>query len=537
MRGGRSLAAQLFLGQLAVLVLVVAVGAGLAVLDARRDGDDQARREVLDIALSVAGAPSTAEGLARADPAATLQPQAEALRRATGVDFVVVMAPDRTRFSHPNPALLGRPFVGEIEPALAGTAFTEIYPGTLGPSIRAVAPVAADGRVVGLVAVGITQQALGRRFLDQLPVLLGVVAVALLGAAAASLLLSRRLRRQTHGMAPDELRTMFEHHDAVLHAMGEGLVVLDDAGRVELVNDEARRLLGTPTGPVRVADLPESLAALARAGTTVSGEVHVGAEHVLVVSQAPVTWEGRALGTVLTLRDQTELRGVHDELDSVRGFAESLRSQAHESANRLHTVITMVELGRGEEAVEFATAELALSQQLVDRLLAAVEEPALAALLLGKVAQAAERGVELTVTEDTALPAETGVAARDLVTVVGNLVDNAVDAALGSALADGGDPWVEVRVALQDGGAGGGSGDGGTGGRDALEVVVADSGPGMDADGLRAAMRRGHSSKSGQRGLGLALVGQVLTRHHGTVTASPGPPAHVAVALPLRGRP
>ncbi|GAB2934323.1 sensor histidine kinase [Rhodococcus aerolatus] len=519
-RGRASLAAQLFVGQLLVLVLVVAVGATLAVLDARRDGDDRARREVLDLALSLAGAPSTAEQVTGPDPAATLQPEAEALRVATGVDFVVVMAPDRTRYSHPNPELLGQPFVGDIAPAVAGRAFTEVFPGTLGPSIRAVAPVRDDaGAVVGLVAVGITQEALGRALLAQLPVLLGVVALALLAAAAGSLLLSRRLRRQTLGLQPDELRTMYEHHDAVLHAVGEGLVVLDDAGAVVLANDQARRLLTLRPGAVDVADLPESLRELARRGDRVSGEVHVTGDHVLVVSQRPVTWEGRPLGSVLTLQDRTELQGVADELDSVRGFAESLRSQAHESANRLHTVVTMVELGRSQEAVEFATAELALSQHLIDRLLAAVAEPALAALLLGKVAQAAERGCELTVTEDTALPAEPGVSARDLVTVVGNLVDNAVDAALEGR----GEAWVEVRLVTTPDPA-------------AIEVTVADSGAGLDPAGLTAALRRGHSTKSGQRGLGLALVAAVLARHDGRLEATPGPPSQLVLTLPVPAR-
>lgn len=175
-------------------------------------------------------------------------------------------------------------------------------------------------------------------------------------------------------------------------------------------------------------------------------------------------------------------------------FAESLRSQAHESANRLHTVITMVELGRTEQAVEFATKELALSQHLIDRLMGTVQEPAVAALLLGKVSQAAEQGVELTVTDDTAL-SETTFDRHELVTLAGNLIDNAIDAAKESD-----QPWVEVTVREQ--------------GSD-LVVQVADSGAGMNPDALATARTRGYSTKSGSRGLGLALVSQVVARHHG----------------------
>lgn len=513
----RSLARQLFVLQLVVLAVVVLAGAALAVVDARRGGDASARAQVLGIAEAEALAPSTAAALRSLDPAASLQPSAEAVRRRTGVDFIVVMAPDRTRYSHPNVALLGLPFQGTIAPALAGQTFTEVFPGTLGPSIRAVAPVRDDaGRVVGLVAVGITQATVGRDLADQLEVLAVVAALALALAAGGSLLLSRRLRRQTLGLGPDELATMYSHQDAVLHALHEGVLVLDAGGAPVLVNDEARRLLRLPEGPVERDELPDSLAELARSGRDVRDELHLSADRVLLVSQAAATWEGRALGTVLTLRDHTELQDVTGELDSVRSVAESLRSQAHEAANRLHTIVTMVELGRGEEAVALATAELELSQHLTDRVVAAVAEPALAALLLGKAAQAAERGVELTVSDDTALTVETGLSPRELLTLVGNLLDNALDAAL-----DGTDqpPWVEVSLRV----------DGGE-----LVLAVADSGPGLDDDALRVALQRGHSTKGGQRGLGLALVAQVLARHGGQVHAGNAEVSVVTVRLPLR---
>lgn len=510
-RRAPTLARQLFALQLVLLTVVVLAGAGLALLDARRDNENAASQEVLGVAETLARAGSTVTALASADPSATLQTEAELIRVATGTDFVVVMAPDRTRFSHPDPTRLGEPFQGTIAPALAGTSFTETYTGTLGPSVRAVVPVTSDGAVVGLVAVGITQAALGRELVAQLPELTVVVVIALTVAAAGSLLLSRRLRRQTLGLAPTELASMFQHQDAVLHAVREGLVVRDAAGSVTLVNDEARRLLGLGAGPVHAGDLPASLRGPDGRATD---ELHLTGDRVLVVNREPTVFDGRELGSVLTLRDHTELQGVLGELDSVRGFAESLRSQAHESANRLHSIITMVELGRGEEAVELATAELELSQHLIDRLLAAVDEPALAALLLGKVARAAEVGIELTVSADTAVPAETGLPTRDLLTVVGNLLDNACEAALGPS------PWVEVSVRAE---------------HQELVVSVADSGTGLDPAALTAALRRGHSTKSSSRGLGLALVAQVVARHDGRVAAGNDDGSAVTVTLPMTG--
>lgn len=522
-----SLARQVLVLQLLVLAIVVIAGSALTVVDERRDADDAARREVLAVAETVAATDETADALRYPDPTAVLQPQVERIRAATGTDFIVVMAPDRTRYTHPDTTLIGKQFTGTIDRALAGETFTETYTGSLGPSIRSVAPVYADGRVVGLVSVGVTRERIVDQFLRGLPLVIALTAGALALAALGSVLLGRRLRRQTLGLAPAELRALYQHHDAVLHSIHEGLLVFGaKADTAEIVNDEARRLLGLPDGPVTRDALPPSLRGLGDAA--VRGEVHLTGDRVLVVNQDPVLFDGRRIGTVTTLRDQTELQSVTGELDSMRLFTESLRSQAHESANRLHTVVTMVELGRTDEAVAFATAELELSQHLIDRLTEAVHEPALLALLLGKVNQAAERGVDLTVTDDTALLSPAPLTARELVTVVGNLVDNAIDAASGGAIdaasgatVDGERPWVEVTVVGDD---------------TALEIRIADSGPGMSADEFADATRRGYSTKDDHHGLGLALVSQVVARHGGTVTAETTYGAVVSVRIPIIDR-
>ena len=192
--------------------------------------------------------------------------------------------------------------------------------------------------------------------------------------------------------------------------MREGLLVLDRDRRVVLINDEGVRLLGVDRTPnsiegrgVRELELPDALADVLADGRSAVDELHSAPAAVVVVNQATTSLSGRVLGTVTTLRDQSAVQALSNELASVRGFADALRAQAHESANRLHTVVTMIELGHADGAVEFATAELASAQELTDRILDAVEEPVLAALLLGKAAEANERGVELVVSDETAL--------------------------------------------------------------------------------------------------------------------------------------
>ena len=497
----RSLAGQAIALQILVIAIVVLAGSALALLDARGDADSAARQQVVAIATALADSPSTATAIESGRATEVLQPVTEAVRSNTDVAFITIMSPDGTRFTHTDPHQIGGHYLGTIEPALRGETYTEVYTGTLGPSIRTIVPVRDDsGRIVGLVSAGITQQTLVQRWRSQWPMIatvsVGALAISLVGVWA----IRRRLLRQTHGLRPDELRVMYEHHDAILHSVSEGLIVLDRNG-VALVNDEARRLLALPPGPVAQSDLPEFLRTY---NPGARDEVHVTDERVLVVNRSQV--DNRSQDSeVVTIRDRTELQGALGELSSLHVLTDSLRSQAHEAANKLHTVITMVEMGRADEAVKFATNELELSQQLVDRLSTDVGEPALVALLLGKTAQADERGIELTVTEDTQLPSDTDIvplSGQEMVTVLGNLIDNAMDAC------DRDDPWVEVTVTQDD---------------RALVIRVADSGQGMDAAAFEKAMQRGYSTKTDsdveQHGLGLALVAQVVKRHNGTLSA------------------
>ncbi|HET6259969.1 sensor histidine kinase [Pseudonocardia sp.] len=518
-----SLAGQLFALQAAIIVIVL-TGVGVATYFQFDETNRKAtEEEMLGIAHTLAASPEVRDALDAPKPSAVLQPLAERVRMDTATDFVVVMTVDGTRFSHPNPAEIGRTFQGTIGPAARGNQhFTETYAGTLGPSVRAVVPVLDGGNVVALVSVGRTVAAVSRELEQQMPLFLGAATVALLLAAAGSWLVSRWLRRSTHDLGPAELARMYEYYDAVLHAVREGLLLLDRSGRVQLVNDEAQRLLVLPPDVqgrrVDELGLPAELGAALATGEARDDEIHLTADRIVVVSQGAARWGGRHLGTVVTLRDHTELRALVSELQTIRGFADSLNAQAHEAANQLHTVISLIELGRSDAALEFAATELAVSQQLTDTVLAGISVPELAALVVGKAAEAGERGVTLHVEEGTCVPA--GIAdPRDLVTIVGNLLDNAIDAAR-----DAPEPrWVRIAAVVTD---------------DAVELRVADSGPGLAAADAERAFRRGWTTKPHDglgRGLGLALVRQAAERHGGQVelgrVGAGG--AEFAVRLPL----
>jgi PAS domain S-box-containing protein len=524
-----SLARQLLVLQVVIVGALVGAGFLLAYLDAGKAAEDRAGEKAVSIASTIADSPSLLDALSTPDPSRALQPLAEQVRRDTRVDFITIMDPSGIRFSHPDPAQIGKRFLGNTAEPLRGKVFTETYTGTLGPSVRAVVPVFdPNRRVVALVASGITVDAISAELRDRLWTLLAVAAAVLTVGIAGSLLVSARLRKQTRGVAPAELSNMFEYYGAILHAVREGLVLIDRDGRVVLCNDAARELLGSaddPTGkPVPELGVPPELVDTLTVAEPRTDEIHVTDARVLVVNTAPVWSHNRAMGTVVTLRDHTELQTLTGELNSVKGFAESLRSQAHEAANRLHTVVSLVEIGQSGQAVEFATAELEIAQRLTDRVVGAVSEPVLAALLLGKAAEAGERGVELTITPDTAIEdTQHAVSARDLVTILGNLIDNGIDAAIDGAAGHGGRPGVVVTARTD---------------ADELFLRVADNGPGLAEGAAADVFRRGWSTKPSDgpvgHGLGLALVGQAVRRYGGSIEIGRDVGAVFTVRLPLR---
>ncbi|MDX3376157.1 sensor histidine kinase [Streptomyces sp. ME02-6991-2A] len=539
----RSLAGQLFAMQVVLIAAVVAGCAVFAYVSGSAQAEQTATRQVRAAAVAVADSPSVREAIGTPDPSAVLQPYAEQVRRDTGIAFVTIMDTERRRWTHPDASLIGETFLGHTEEALRGETFTETYTGTLGPSIRVVTPVRDGDRIIGLVSAGITVDRVSSQVREQL----GALALAAGGALAlgglGTYVINARLRRHTHGMNAAELSRLHDYHQATLHAVREGLLMLDGQRRIALINDAGRELLGiAPEAEAlgRTVDelaLPAPLTGALLASEARVDELHLTADRVVVVNTRPVVG-GERRGTVVTLRDHTELQALTGELDSERGFTQALRSQAHEAANRLHTVVSLIELGRVEEAVEFATAELELAQVLTDRVVGAVEEPVLAALLLGKAAQANERGVELELAEDSliddgALP--DSLAQRDLVTILGNLIDNAVDAASeGDAV---------VAVPAQRTAAQGGAGRARvtvTALADDRELLlrVSDTGPGIEPEEADEVFRRGWSTHGAGRGLGLALVRQAAHRNGGSVELDRAPEggARFTVRLPLGDR-
>ncbi len=506
---------QALLLMVGVLVLVLGAGFGCVAWLLSSELDNQYEQRALGIARSVAADPAFAEDVLRSEPTATgdAQLRAERVRHRTGALFVVVTDNRGIRFSHPSPQLIGQRVSSDPSQALAGREVVAVQTGTLGLSARGKVPLRDEtGRIVGEVSVGIDARAVHERLVRLLrgAAVFGLVALAVGGAGAV--VLARRLKRQTLGLEPAELSELVREHEAVLHGVQDGVVSIDAGGRVGMANGTARALLGRDlvSGAAAADVLPPRLAELVRRRLETTEDLVLAGERALAVTLRSVDRDGRDLGTVLTLRDRTHLEDLGRELDTVRALFDALRAQSHEYTNRLHTLAGLLQLGHVDEAQDYLQ-ELS-DDPVVDG--GRLRDPYLRGLLAAKAAAASERGVQLRLTEGSEL-GQALSAPLDAVTILGNLVDNAVRAAAAGPRRPA---WVDVALAL----------DG-----DTLHMAVSDSGEGVRPEAAEQVFEDGWTTAADDgrpHGLGLALARLAARRHGGEVrVVSVAGPDHGAV--------
>jgi two-component system, CitB family, sensor kinase len=492
--------AVLFQGALLTIVLALCLVVSSLVL--RRDLEGQFEQRALAIARSVAQDEGLAGIVLASAPTADgpVQVEAEKVRRATQALYVVVTNDSGVRYSHPNRSLVGQRVSTDPSEALAGRELIAIQRGTLGDSARGKVPLrAGDGAVVGEVSVGISMVELNARMRELTFLLVLIAAGALTLGVLGALTLARRLRRTTLGLEPEEMADLLREHAAVLGGVREGIIAIDHAGRVTVCNPEATRLLGAEVKlgePLASSGAPQVIEALFAASQAPLGELRAIEENLVIATRLPVQREGQDLGMVLILRDRSDLDQLGRELEATRALTDALRAQAHEYTNRLHALNGMLHLGHVAQAQSYLE-ELHGSVSHG----AGVEDPYLAGLLAAKSAAASEAGVRLTVGDPTWVA---GCLSHplDVVTVVGNLVDNAVRAARDG---DRRPAWAEVTLVSDE---------------EDLLIHVVDSGEGVTAGEVESVFTSGFTTRdveADQHGLGLGLARQTARQHGGDV--------------------
>ncbi|GHA35467.1 ATPase [Streptomyces tauricus] len=546
----QTLAGEMLVLQLAIVVVVLLAVAAVSLRQSEATFNRVEGRRVMALAEQLAAYPLTRSQLVRPAPQQALAPLVNSTQTQSGVTSVTVADADGRIVSSTDPtAIGGRLTLGE------GVADGRGWSGslTLDGSRELVAQVPVLGatpenlgRPLGTVMIGEADPTVWQRLSGASSYLLAYLGIASGLGLVGSWLLARRVKRQTLGLEPREIAGLAEHREAMLYGIAEGVIALDPQHRLTLANDMGRRLLDLPADCVgrSLAELGvegrlRDVLAGDRDGATGPGHGHDGRDghdgsgeagerdevvvlhgRVLVMNRMTVTKDGRPLGSVTTLRDRTELARLEREIGSFRSSSELLRAQAHEFANQLHTISGLIQIGEQDEVVRYIRALSRRRQSLDVTLSRRVRDTAVAALLMAKSSLAAERKVSLRISDATALDRLIPEDAADVATVVGNLVDNAVDAASvaaaghdphGRETPDGHEAWVEVEL-RQD--------------ASSVEIVVRDSGPGVAPELAREVFSHGFTTKAaqeGERGIGLALTRLVCERHGGEISVTNTP--------------
>ncbi|GAA2741611.1 ATP-binding protein [Terrabacter aerolatus] len=544
--GRLSLAGQLLVVQMVILlgVLVTVALVSLAQSDAtftRTEG-----RRVSAIAEQLASTPIVRSEMSPGGVVNVLPAVVQSVVTQYGVTSVTIADADEVARVSSDPTIdrtripLGAPAVGE------GASWTGVMdvrgermlvaqsPLLYTPTSSSESAPLPVGAQLGTVMVAVRMPSAWDRLQGNSSYLPTYLGIALVLGGVGSWLLARRIKRQTLGLEPAEITGLAESREAMLFGLAEGVVALDTNERITLVNNVAQRLLDLPEHVVgmRLDDLPigprlrdvlrgvtddvtdEGSGDGSDEGTSerIDGvqrdQVVLRRGKVLVMNRMEVSKDGRPLGSVTTLRDRTELADLEREIGSFRSTTELLRAQAHEFANQLHTISGLIQLGEYDEVVGYVDSVSEHRAQLDLTVSRRIRDTAVTALVMAKAAQATERRVELRVSDDTSLGRIGPRDSADVAAVVGNLVDNAIDAAASS---DGDDTWVELTI-RQD--------------ASSLEVSVADSGPGIAPEVVTEVFTHGYTTKAaraGERGIGLALTRLICQRRGGEVEVESTP--------------
>jgi len=533
-RGELTLAAKVLLLEIVVIaVLLTAVGV-LSVRQSNADFAEERGAQMRSVAEYVATLPEVRGQLERVEdglaPASTtpkaLAPYVDRGVSLSSASDVMVVSLTGVVLAATEPSRVGEQAdLGESD-ALEGRGWTGDVEPDDEQAVAAHAPVIAeDGSLLAIVAAEETYPSVADQVATAAPDLALFLGLGALLGLGGTWVVSRMVRRSTRGLGTTELANLADQREALLHAIREGVVGVGTDGRVTVMNDAARTTLGLDDRPEPVGRAvdelgldPHVVALLTGEGADVRDAVALVGTRVVVFNRGRASTGGRGIGTVTTLRDRTELVSLQSQLSSNLSITDTLRAQTHEFDNRLHTISGLVQLGEYDEV---ATLVGTLTQHRADvseRVSKRLHDPAVAALVVAKHAVAEERGVTLELDPGSRLPALAPAEVADLTTVLGNLVDNAIDAAAGAV-----EPLVELWM-LVDG--------------DRVRVRVRDNGPGVPEDLREAVFVRGFSTKPevlGGRGIGLPLVRLICVQRGGTVTvdAADTGGAEFLVELPL----
>nr|WP_156185356.1 sensor histidine kinase [Bacillus sp. LK2] len=471
-----------------------------------RTTEDSQAEKAKTIARIVADDSIVIDGLAGKVDTALIQVYTNKILKSTDVQFIVVMDMNGIRKSHPNPQKIGHHFIGGDEgPVLKGNEHVSLAEGTLGISMRVFVPVFSEtGEQLGAVAVGISADNVKERVKESRHIIYIGVGVGVLVGVIGAILLARHIKKSLFGLEPHRIAKILEERNTMLLSVKEGIIAVDKEANVTLINNEAKRLFKKSgleedfIGKDVELYMPNSRIK----EVLQTGEVQLNEEQniygiTIVTNRVPLYVKGEIVGAIATFRDKTEIRKLAEELTGIRLYAEALRAQSHEFMNKMHVVLGLTHMKQYEELQKYVSSMVSEHQYEIGGVMKRIKSPVFAGFLLGKLSYAREKNIKLIIKEDSYLPEiydERII--HELITIVGNLIDNALDAVTNCEK-------KQVEVGIQYG--------------DTLIITVQDTGKGIQEDEMDALFIKGYSTKGDNRGYGLYLVKESIQRINGEI--------------------
>lgn len=486
----------------------------------------QMGRTVLYVARIVAHSDVVAEGLAGMRKDKEIQDYANAMRSLTKSAIVVVFDMKGLRKSHPDEAKLGYHVVGgDEERALQGDEYLSFATGTVGPQLRAFTPVYFNDQQVGAVVVGIHIDDVERAVAENRNRIFITILLGMAIGIAGAVLLARNVKKTLFGLEPAGIAKLLEERNAMLQSVKEGILAVDMAGRITLANEAAIGMLsaggttGDPIGQEIDTYIPNTgLTRVLKTGSPeLNQEQDLNGIHI-ITNRVPILVNGNIVGAIATFRDKTEINQLAEELTGVRSYVEALRSQAHEFMNKLHVILGLVRLECYDQLASYIRRIADDQEAEVAFVSKRIKNPVVAGLVLSKLSKSRELGVCMTVDEDTVMLSKPEAAINhELITILGNLIDNALEAVEFAA-----DKKVSLAIHESD---------------TRLSIRIQDSGPGVEREIQEHILKKGFSTKADNRGFGLYLVDSSVKRLKGALTFSTSPQGtEVAVVIPRQGQ-
>lgn len=473
---------------------------------------NQLSKRALSLANSIALSPEIQRLIAINDPDKDIQKFAERVRLKTEAEFIVIGDKDGRRFSHPNPELIGQLMVGgdNTRALLYKEEYISRAIGTLGPSLRAKVPVIQDGIVIGVVSIGFLERTITSKQYSLVSKVLLVLLLLLTVGVISAAVLARSFKKAIFDLEPSEIGRLFSERNIIIESVREGIIATDKKDQITLMNKNAFSILGVDNKKSFIgSSLSElisnaSFQKIIKTGKSIlDSEVKLN-NKIILCNSIPLLQKNKVVGVVTSFRLKDEIDSLGKELCQLKDYSELMRAQTHEYSNKLHTISGLIQLGANEEAIELIGQETSGYQELMQLLIRAVPDPIIAGCILGKYNRAKELGIELTIDNDSSFTdVPLFIDRQQIVSIIGNLLDNAFDALLKNKVVN-----KRVNLSLVDLG-------------NDLIIEVEDEGNGVKPELQNAIFEKGFSTNEGQgRGMGLNIVKKSVHKLNGQITLS-----------------